>query len=250
MIKKIQVRLILNMPLIFCSLFFTLFSTQLNAASKLVINTGSQEPYITANGGGFYGQIVKEIFKRLGIEAKTISLPSQRSLINANNGIDDGNIARIKGLEKKYPNLVRVPGKIIDFEFVVFSSGPEFNVDGWDSLKPYSIGHIKGWQILEKKVTSTQEVLKLRTAHQLFNLINTKRIDLIIYERWGSLWWVKKMKPDITQLQPALAKRELFMYLHKKHSSLVPEAAQALANMKNDGTYQRIFNNTLSVLLK
>ncbi|GMR07553.1 MAG: transporter substrate-binding domain-containing protein [Gammaproteobacteria bacterium] len=233
-----------------CVLAFATFSTQLEAENKLVINTGNHEPYISGNGGGFYGRITKEVFRRLGIEADLISVPSQRSLVNANAGIDDGNMARIKGIEKRFPNLVRVPEKIIDFEFVVYSAGPVFDVTGWESLRPYEIGFINGWLILERNVTSTKKIIKLKSPRQLFDMVKKKRIDLIIYERWGGLWWIKELNSGAKLLQPNIAKRELFLYLHKKHAYLVPDAAQALVDMKKDGAYQRIFNETLSVLNK
>ena len=48
-------------------------------------------------------------------------------------------------------------------------------------------------------------------------------------------------------IQPPLAQREMFMYLHKKHKALVNKAAQALSSMKRDGSYQRIFDQTLGI---
>lgn len=247
---SIQTHSIHGVLIVLCVLVLQSLSTQLEAADKLVLNTGNHEPYITSDGGGFYGRITKEMFKRLGIEAETISVPSQRSLINVNQGIDDGNVARIKGIEKKFPNLVRVPEKVIDFEFVVYSSGPEFTVTGWESLRPYGIGYINGWQILEQNVTSTKEIIKLRSPRQLFGMIEKKRIDIIIYERWGSLWWVRELDSSAKLLQPIIVKRGLFLYLNKKHAHLVPDLTQALIGMKKDGTYQRIFNETLFVLDK
>ena len=32
------------------------------------------------------------------------------------------------------------------------------------------------------------------------------------------------------------------MYLNKKHEALVPKLAAALKSMKDDGTYQKLFN--------
>ncbi len=248
--KSIQTYSIRRVLIALCILALAPLSTQLEAANKFVINTGNHDPYITDDGGGFYGQITKEMFRRLGIEARLISVPSKRSLINVNEGIDDGNMARIKGIEEKFPNLVRVPEKIIDFEFVVYSAGPEFTVTGWESLRPYEIGFINGWLILERNVASTINIIKLKSPRQLFDMVEKKHLDIIIYERWGALWWINKLGSSAKLLQPALAKRELFLYLHKKHTHLVPALTQALVDMKKDGTYQRIFNETLSVLDK
>jgi hypothetical protein len=43
--------------------------------------------------------------------------------------------ARRGGLEAAYPNLVRVPEPVVTVEIKVFSTGLDFRVDGWDSLK-------------------------------------------------------------------------------------------------------------------
>ncbi len=34
----------------------------------------------------------------------------------------------------------------------------------------------------------------------------------------------------------------MYLYLHKKHQALVPRLAQALKDMKADGTYNRIMS--------
>ena len=132
---------------------------------------------------------------------------------------------------------------------MIYSAGPKFTVSNWESLEPYSVGYIIGWQILEKNITITNKVTKVKNPRQLFSLIQNKRIDLIIYERWGGLWWLKKLGMNIKPLKPHLAKRELYLYLNKKHKHLIPLVAQALVEMKKDGTYQRIFDETLSILI-
>jgi len=218
------------------------------ASNKIVINTGNSEPYITEEGGGFYGLITKEIFRRMGIEAKVICVPSERSLINANNGIEDGVIARIEGLEKTYTNLIRVPEIVVDFEFIAYSRDVDFNVDGWDSLKPYHVGFIRGWKIFEKMVVGTEGITYTRGPAQLFNLLENRKIDIALYERWGGLWWTDKLKLDVHALKPAIDVKPLYIYLNKNHQLMVTEAATVLAEMKKDGTYQKIFDQTLTYL--
>lgn len=42
----------------------------------------------------------------------------------------------------------------------------------------------------------------------------------------------------------------MFIYLHKKHEALVLRVAQALARLKANGTYKRIFDATLTSIAK
>ncbi|GMQ89555.1 MAG: transporter substrate-binding domain-containing protein [Gammaproteobacteria bacterium] len=235
--------------LLVCMLVGLLFAP-LSAAEKLVLNAGSAAPFVRADGNGFYNLLVKELFRRMDMEAEVIALPSERALLNANAGIEDGNIARTRGIEKKYTNLVRVPGKVVDFEFMVFTEKADFPVTGWDSLKPYDVGFITGWKILEKNVTGTRSTTRVRSRKQLFALLDNRRVDIVLHDRWGGLWWLQQHPGNIHYLEPPVATRELFLYLNKKHENLVPLAASTLAAMKQDGEYQRIFDLTLKPLLQ
>ena len=88
--------------------------------SVLSINTTTEAPFTTASRNGFLDIVVAEVFKRQGLNYKLVKLPAERGLRNVNQGIDDGDLTRIKGLERIYPNLVRVPEKLLYWEFAAF----------------------------------------------------------------------------------------------------------------------------------
>jgi len=215
--------------------------TTVHADSTITITSGRGEPFTTPKQDGFYDLIVMSMFQRLGLKANTILLPSQRSLINANSGENDGNIARIKGLEKKFPNLLMVPEKIIDFDFVAFyKRSNNISVTNWQSLKPYHVGFIHGWKYFEKKVQHYSSLNKVKNTKQLFYLLKKDRVDLVLYDLWSGLWWLKHHGENIHYLKPPIASVKLYLYVNKKHEKLVPQLAQALADMKRDGTYKAI----------
>ena len=216
----------------------------------LIINSGRKHPFVQPDGAGFYDLLVKALFKRIGIKAECVYLPSERALINANSGIDAGNIARIEGLEKKYPNLVRVPEKVVDFEFMVYTNKVTFPVNGWESLAPYNVGFVTGWKIFEKNITRARSITKVRNPSQLFELLANERAEVVMFDRWGGLSWMKEHGVKVHHLEPPIAKREMFLYMHKKYRSLVPRLAQELAAMKSDGEYQRIYDKSLKPLLE
>jgi len=234
----------------FLLLVLWLLSGHAVADEVLVINSGRGAPFATPQQDGFYDRLVVELFSRLGLRATTIKLPSERALINANSGIDDGNLARIRGLEKKYPNLVRVPEKIVSFEFLVFTNGLEFPVQGWESLAPYNIAYITGWKILENRAQYYRSVTRARDGPQLFGLLEAGRVDLVLYERWSGLWRMKQYPGRLRYLEPPLERRDLFLYVNRRHADRVAALTAALREMKRDGTYQQIFDETLGVLLR
>ena len=216
------------------------------AETKLTLNSGTAEPFITEDGGGFYGDLVKEIFSRLDIDAKVIRLPSSRSVINANKGIDAGVIARTKGFEKKFKNLIRVPGSIVKFRFVAYSLDKEIDVTDWNSFEHYSVGMIRGWRIYEKNVVKAKKITKVTNAEQLFKLLLNGRSDLILSEYYRGSWWNKHLNVNAHLIGSPIAEKDMFLYMHKKHAALVPKIAKVLQDIKKDGTYHRIQDETMS----
>ncbi|MBF0194342.1 MAG: transporter substrate-binding domain-containing protein [Magnetococcales bacterium] len=218
-------------------------------AETLAINTFGAPPLSNEQRTGFHDQLSITAFKRLGLDIIIPRLPAERALINANKGIDDGDLPRISGLESIYNNLIMVPQSIMDYSFVAFTRHKNFKITGWDSLKPYNVGIITGWKILEKNVVGVRSLTKVKNQTQLFTLLQMDRTDVVIYEKWQGLQTARDMGiKDIKILQPPLSKRKMFMYLNKKHEHLVAKIAKTLTEMKEDGTYQKIFDKTLKPL--
>lgn len=231
-------------------LFLWILVSQLvHANQTLVINTTGESPLNTPEQTGFLDLVAAEAFRRSGLKLETVMLPAERGLINVNLGIEDGEMSRIAGLEKIYPNLIRVPETIMDWEFYAFS---ELKIDlngGWSDLANYSVAFINGWKILERNVPVETEITKVKNPEQLFYLLARKRTQVVIYERWAGLRQIQQTQLKTVRLiQPALSKRKMYMYLHKKHRVLAIKIAEALESMKRDGTYDKLVEQILKPL--
>ena len=236
----------MNIPsLIFALVAAVVCSAQLSTptlAETLVLNNPTAPPLTNDDKTGFIDIVVGEAFRRVGLELKLIKLPPERALKNANDGIDDGDLLRIAGLEKLYPNLIRVPEKIFDVNFVAFANKPEVEIDRWLSLKPYIVGLIKGWKIFEKNIPAGTDMVYAHDPEQLFTLLEKGRIDIALYTRLMGLDIVKRRQlTGVTILSPPLAIRETFLYLHKSRKDFVPLIADALAALKREGFYAAEF---------
>ena len=211
----------------------------------LVLNNTNKPPYSTDAHTGYADLIATEAFRRLGIELRLVVLPPERGLLNANAGIDDGELSRIAGLDAQYPNLIRVPEKFIDWEFVAFSKDPALAMD-WPAIRGRAVGHIKGWKIYEQQLAGAAHVTTAVDDEQLFRLLDAGRVDTALYERWLGLALIKAQGlQGIRAHQPPLATREMFIYLHKRHAALVPKLAEALRALKKEGFYQQAYRKTL-----
>lgn len=186
----------------------------------------------------------REAFRRIGLEFKLVSLPSERSLKSADAGEVDGEGLRVAGLTTQYPNLVQVPERYVRISFVAFAKDATISLDnGWDSLKPYSVAYITGWKMFEANAAGARAVSKVDKAEQIFQMLDSGRVDLALYTRADGVVLVRELGlRAIAPVSPALKDVDMFLYLHKKHQALVPRLAHALKDMKADGTYNRILS--------
>lgn len=222
------------------------------AGDKLVLTTGVLAPYTRPDHKGFLDQMIVAVFREAGLEAElqVFSTATARTLLNADAGIDDGEAMRIAGLEKQYPNLIRVPETLISNDFVTYATHVQVATNDWKALEPYVVSYMIGWKIFENNVRKAKEVTQVRDADQLFGLLANGRTDLALYERWQGLQRIRDLGLKAHALEPPLARTDMFIYLHKKHEALVPRVAQALARLKANGTYKRIFDATLTSITK
>lgn len=226
-----------------------LWVTPVTAQTPIIIGSDSAPPLSTVTQTGMLDLLAKEAFSRIGKQVIITPLPSERSLINANSGITGGDLVRIDGISQLYPNLLKVPEKICDFDFVAFSKSADLKLSGWDSLKPFSVGIITGWKILEENVHA-KVVTKVENAEQLFHLLMRNRADLIIFSRYEGYGVIKDKKlHGVHVVEPPIESREMFLYLNKTHLKLVPQLAEALRKMKEDGTYSEIKHKSLQPYL-
>ena len=227
------------------SLLLALSGTAVADRPVLVLNDTNEAPFTTADRDGFLDFVAGEAFRRAGVELRLVKLPAERGLINANAGIEDGDMVRIAGLEKQYPNLVRVPEKLVDWEFSAFSKDTSIP-SNWKAIRQHSVGHIKGWKIYEQNLAGAERVITADDPAQLFRLLDLNRIEVALYEHsFGVALARQQGLKGVRPLAPALANREMFIYLHKRHAPLAPKLAEALRAMKREGFYQRVYSQKL-----
>lgn len=218
---------------------------------SLSINTTSSPPLANAQHTGFHDLLLQEAFCRIGKKITIPRLSGRTSLNLANQGIDDGTALRIIAMLKEpYPNLLPIPESIMTFDFVAFSRRDDIEISGWSSLEPYNVAFNRGWIILEKNITQAKSITMTKDSEQLFNLLKNDRVDIIVYEKWEGLQHLKHYNIEGGKLlAPPLASKKLHAFLHMKHQALLEPLAQALAEMKADGSYWPIYFQTLAPLV-
>ncbi|OJX81290.1 MAG: hypothetical protein BGO92_09605 [Magnetospirillum sp. 64-120] len=220
------------------------------ADAPLRLTTGMREPWTTPEQDGFTDLLIAALSQRLGLPVTlSVNPAAARAISLANDGVDDGLAARVAGLEKDYPNLIRVPEPIFVNDFVACTNAPQPSIKTWADLSPHSVAYIIGWQIFERNLPALREVTTTRDSRQLVQLLQNRRADVILHERWQALWQAHQLGHTVTVQEPPLAQVPMYLYLHKNHAALIPAISAELAAMKADGTHNRLQEKAFSRIL-
>jgi polar amino acid transport system substrate-binding protein len=217
--------------------------------NRLALATGAHPPIVSVPGRpGFAEELVRDALRHIGYELEVVPLPPERALLNANDGVEDGDLFRAAGFERDYPNLVRVPEALIEDEYVAFSTRPDVVVRQWADLDRYAVAYITGYKIFEREVRDVGNVTLVRNGELLVKLLASGRADVILDERWLGLYGARSAGLAVRVQAPPLATVPMFLYLHRRHESLVGRIAAALAETRRDGRWQRLYDQTLKTL--
>jgi ABC-type amino acid transport substrate-binding protein len=187
-------------------------------------------------------RVLDMAYKRIGIDVDVIYYPAERALIIANQGSVDGELQRVYGINKKFPNLIMVPTSIGQFASYVFTKKVEFVVDGWKSLGPYHIGLVKGVKFAERATQGMKRSFAM-TVPQLFRMLYAERVDIVVISEFSGLIGLKKAGLEgIKYLTPPVEVYKLYHYLHKKNKDLVPEIDLVLKDMEKEGMIKKIWD--------
>lgn len=226
-------------PLVFLLLFFALPSSSL-AQMTLRFTTADNQ---NSNRSKAMNTVLIECFNRMGLGLKIIHMPSKRSLINANIGIEDGNFVRTEGISATYPNLIKVPEKISVNRIMAFSKNTGIKIDGWQSLLKYQVAYINGWRNCERELQQAKSKISVKNEALLFTLIEKNRVEVGIFGQSPGVEVLKQLGySEIQALEPPIVVSSLFLYIHKKHAKLIPEIVKTLKGMKEDGTYKNVLD--------
>jgi len=180
-----------------------------------------------------------EAFRRLGYGFKLISQPGERAMVDANQGIVDGEAGRIRNID----NLIMVPQPITTMQDGAYSTDHSIKINGWQSLagKPYRVGLLKGIKSVEQKLSlyvDKAHIITLSDPEQCMKVLLAKRIDLVIvgtqiedstYMHTGAYKAVKRVGIVETKV--------LYPWLNKRHKNLIGPLADTLKTMKSEGWY-------------
>ncbi len=189
-------------------------------------------------------KILTEAYNRLGIRVSVSLLPGIRSLVAANDGTTDGDVARIPGTEKKFENLLPVPTPIINFKGVAFTKSVEKPINTWEDLEAFQIGVIRGVRYSEINTRHFNRLLSNDMTH-LFLLLEKGRIQVAVAVLEAGLAEIQNSFPNsgMRVAGDPLFSSPLYHFVNKKNAFLIPKLDAVIKDMKNSGRLKEIYNS-------
>ena len=185
-----------------------------------------------------------EAFRRMGYGFKLISQPGERAMIDANQGIVDGEAGRIGNIDKKkYANLIMVPYPITTMKDGAYATDHSIKINGWKSLagKPYKVGLLKGIKSVEQKLPlyiDKTNIVTLSDPEQCVKMLEAGRIDLfIVGTQIEDSTFMRSGAYKEVKLVGIVETKVLYPWLHKRHKNLVKRLAETLKRMKSEGRF-------------
>ena len=213
------------------------------ANQRLELTTVANSPDTSVSS-----DVLKEAYRRLGIDISIRGLGASEALQRSNSGLADGEVQRIDGISRNFPNLIQVPIPINYIQGAVFSKNSALKLRGWYSLRTFKIGLVKGI-IFAEKGTSGMQVQMTETYDQLIELLLNDQVDLIVVPYINGAVAIRQ-HPQGGQLHlnGILETYLLYHYLHKTHEKLVPAITSTLKSMLLDGTITTMRSKIVSDL--
>lgn len=213
----------------FCKMVFVSCICSSAVANELTFAQNSQgEMFSCAHDN------LKHAYDMLGHKLTFTTYPSKRALKHSNAGVVDGEMLRVKGVERAYPNLIPIPVTICAVELVLLAN-ESVELSTLEEIKNYHLGITMGY-VHQENFAKTHNLDVTRVAHNdlLVELLYLKRVDLIFLTRPEAEAIVNKDK-RFKVIEYHKEQIDLIHYLHKKHQNLVPLVTETLKHLESAG---------------
>lgn len=186
---------------------------------------------------------LQEISRRVGLDFQPVYLPSQRSIHMLKRGEIHAEISRIAAYKRYVPNTIMVPEPLMTIPYHVYTLKKDITINGWKSLEPYSLATVSG-SILAKEYLHNHTVYELESTFAAFNFLLHGRADCFVENEAAAL--ATLARPEFTdnplkKLQPPIAQLNTYTFFSGNYPQIAKRYSQALSDMKDDGSYSRLF---------
>jgi len=195
----------------------------------------------------FFTLVYTEAFSRMDIDFQIEHLPPERASEYSDQGLVDGEINRVYSYNETNSNLIRVEEPHMYIRFSAFSTDPELQLYGWESLKnteyrvEYRLGVKKSELMLPQYVSEDNLIIGYAVEDAIQHLMDNKTDLYVDVENTveGYLHSTSFNK-DIEIFNSGMMEETTgHAFLHKKNSDLVPKLSDIIKDMKSEGLFDQ-----------
>lgn len=186
--------------------------------------------------------VLKQAYGEVGIPVRFQVYPDARSIIEADLGRADGEMARLEPVLKQYPNLRKVPVPIFYSELSAFVTADHtLKITDWGSLNGLSLATIQGFKYVQNK-TAAYKPRIYQTSDKVIEMVRNNRIDVGVLNRFLGQLAAKRMNAEhVVDISPPLDRLPVFHMVHKRHETLIPKLSAVLEKMRASGELNRMW---------
>jgi hypothetical protein len=222
---------------IFLSIILFFVSATANADEKIVFSTGEG-----ATIQDISELVLIEAYNKIGYDVEVKRLPNARALMSSNFGKVDGEVSRVKGINKKFVNLIQIPIAINYLEGYAFSKKSSLEITNWESLRKYKLVCVRGVKFVEANLSKRSiDCHEVTLFTQAVKLLQMDRFEAAVFPRTNGISAIREAKVmDIKPVGKPLIKTKLYHYLHKKNANMVIKIQTVLEEMEKSGRIAEI----------
>ncbi len=197
------------------------------------------------------GEMLRAVYARLNIKLEFEDVPGKRALALSSTGEVDGEVQRIGTLSRDYPTLIQVTPAINYIEPAVFTTKLQFDVAGWNSIRDYSIGIVRGVGSSEAGTRGMTRVTATTSLDNMVKMLDADRFDVMVTDLFSGLAAVRKLnlQARIHPLSPPLERISIYHHLHERHRDLVPKVGRMIEQMEASGELARLRETLIKQVL-
>ena len=231
---------------IICFLIIILISGP-TLAEDIKLIAGGEEDSLEMSMGK---KLVANIGKRKGINIVLVFLPRKRALLEfiKNRNKYHGAYVIPDEMARKIPDLFKVEEPVYKSEIVAISLNNDIKINGWESLRPYRLSHVRGSLTIEIPLKKANlKSYQLDSAEQIMLFLLKRRADIFItipLMAEKSLNNTRFKGKGFKILKPPLSSTVYHTYFYGQYSDIAKKYNDGLIAAKKDGTYLKIITAT------
>ncbi|EGB15813.1 hypothetical protein DND132_2610 [Pseudodesulfovibrio mercurii] len=178
---------------------------------------------------------LKAVYGRAGLPVEFVPLPQKRSLVQAVDGVIDGDAGRIPDLDVQYPSLIRVDVKLLDLNGAAYVVGRQrlgdYRPELLDVLR---VGAVRG-VLWAERVMAGRRLEQVNNYETLFGMLLEGRIDMALASRSSAevvFNGDRARYARIRRLDPVVYQVPFYHYVNMKNADIVPLLEKALRELR------------------